>query len=76
MIVVPCLAHSDEATTGHVVTLHASAVDMPGARTAVVGEVTDQPMTGYGNRNTNGDAPHQPWHAAEGEKQHSPRQLL
>src|SRR5262249_28788620 len=41
MIIVPCLAHSGETTTGHVVARHASAIDMPGARTTVVGEVTD-----------------------------------
>src|SRR5215468_2481573 len=42
MIIVPCLTHSDEATTGHVVALHSSALDMPGAWTTVMGEVTDQ----------------------------------
>src|SRR5215475_4414930 len=49
MIVVPRLAHGDEAAVANVVTLDARPGDVPRARPAVVREISDEPVAGHGH---------------------------
>src|ERR1700734_1615815 len=76
MVVVPSLAHGDQAAIANVVALHAGALDVPRARPLVMGKVTDQPMSGDRGGDPRGYAPDQPGQAADGKEQHRPGQLL
>src|ERR1700738_5515886 len=76
MIVVPGLAHGDEPAIANIVSLHARALDVPGARAAIVREIADEPMSRYRNRHAHGDPPNKPGQTTENEKQASPRELL
>src|SRR5579872_4769365 len=76
MVVVPGLAHRDQRAKGYVIALHSGAFDVPGAPTAVVGKIADQPMTGDADGNARRDAPDQPRHSANRKEENCPRQLL
>ncbi len=63
-------------TRAHVVALDARALDVPGARPAVMREIADQPMPGERQEDAHGDAPEQPGPAADRPEREGPRRLL
>ena len=76
VIVVPALAHADEAGEGNVVALRRGALDDPGLAAATVREMADEPVTGDADTDPHRDPPDHPAPAADGEEQQRQGHLL
>src|SRR5947209_4844573 len=69
MVVVPALAHADQAGDPDVVPLDAGALDDPALAAFAVREMADQPVAGDAHRDPGADAPDQPWNPADREEE-------
>jgi len=75
VVVVPRLAHRQQAQSRHVVALHRRAVDMPVAPAVVMGDEPDQPVPGQRDRHAHAHAPHDPTPSAQTIEHDRQRQL-
>src|SRR6185312_10743653 len=76
VVFVPALPRADETGECHVVALGRRALDHETLCSAAMCKMTDEPVAGDAYANAHANPPDQPTHAANGEKEHSPRQLL
>ena len=76
MVVVPSLAHRDQAGTGKIGCLNAGPLHDPFAGTGIVGEIGNRPVSGHAHEDAAKHAPHHPGPSTQGEQEQADRKLL